>query len=723
MNRYTSILNRFVVCLVAALSAGAVAQTAPLASTEVATPFDSGWIENTGAEAKVIWSQRVEVVGAPWMRLRFGDVHLGRGGSAVRLRVTSALDGYTQLLNSRSAGEWRNTSAYFNGGAVDVEIIAEPASGPCRVTVDGATVGVQAAGTRNICDGADDRLPSTDPRAARVVPVGCTAWLINDANFCQLTAGHCVVSSNADVLEFNVPPSSSTGAIVHPPPSDQYAVDPASLQYTPDGAIEVGEDWAYFGVFDNSTTGLTPYESQGDRYALADSVPAPMGQILRKTGFGSTDSTVPPSYNLAQKTLTGPFTNQIGTWLHYPIDSSGGDSGSPVFFDGSDIAIAIHTNGGCAQSGYNSGTSIENVDLQAALANPIGVCVPNYFEYDFPNGRPMLVGGSGGETTRVNVMGRNFYEVAPGSGVLHYNYGDGWLTAPLQDVSANEFDIAFPSMPCARSVDYYLTFATTTGAVSSSPFGAPSTTYSTLSGASVTILSAFDFESAGGWFVTNQTLQSGAWTLGTPTGAGLFGAPVSDYDGSGQCYLTGTLSESDDVDGGPTRLWSPAVNFSTTENPVIQYARWFTNSNQDEDRLLVELANNSAVNFVDFESVADSVGWSQRNVLLNDVFADPGTVRIRFSAADNPNNSRTEAAIDAVLFLDIGCGTSCVKGDVNLDGQVNGRDVEPFTAAILNPPAPGTDEFCAADMNSDDVVTTAGDLAAFASCLLAGGCP
>ncbi|MCA9255626.1 MAG: hypothetical protein KDA33_08300, partial [Phycisphaerales bacterium] len=249
MNPVTPILNRVVTCLIATLSAVAVGQTAPLVSTEVATPFDSGWIENTGAEAKVIWTQRVEVAGAPWMRLRFGDVRLGRGGSTVRLRITSALDGYTQLLDSRSAGEWRNTSAYFNGDAVDIEMIAEPASGPCRVIVDGATVGVQAAGTRNICDGADDRLPSTDPRAARVVPVGCTAWLINDANFCQLTAGHCVVSSNADILEFNVPPSSSTGAIVHPPPSDQYAVDPASLQYTPDGAIEVGEDWAYFGVF------------------------------------------------------------------------------------------------------------------------------------------------------------------------------------------------------------------------------------------------------------------------------------------------------------------------------------------------------------------------------------------------------------------------------------------------------------------------------------------
>lgn len=719
------LILRCFLCIAAISAIPAFGQTSPLASSDVATPFDSGWVENTSDATAVIWSQRIQVPGAPWIRLRFSDVRLGRvtdGESSAWIRLASVHDGYAQTLHARHIGQWRSTSAYFNGDAVDVEIVAEPGSGPCRFVIETTIAGTIAGTARNLCNVLDDRLPSTDVRAARVLPVGCTSWLIDDANYCQLTAGHCVVSGNADVVEFNVPPSTSTGAIVHPPPSDQYAVDPSSLQFTP-GLIDVGEDWAYFGVYENSTTLLTAYEAQGDRYSLPASVPAPADQILRKTGFGTTDSTVPAAYNLAQKTLTGPFTSRTGTWLKYPIDSSGGDSGSPVFLDGTDIAYAIHTNGGCSQIGYNSGTSIENADLQNALANPIGVCVPDYFIYNFPDGRPALVNSSGGTTTRVTLVGRNLYEVAPASGVLHFNYGDGWLTSPIQIAAPGEWNIEFPPVPCARTLEYYITFETTSGATSTSPGAAPTATYSALTGTSLTILAAFDFETASGWFVSNQSVTGGAWALGLPSGTGLFSEPTSDFDGSGQCFMTGGSTPGDDIDGGPTRLWSPAISMSAAENPVIQYARWFTNSNLDEDRLLVELANDSAVSFVESESVENSDGWVQKNVHLKDVFQAPGAVRIRFSVADNPNNSRTEAAIDAVLFLDIACAQDCLKGDINFDGVVNGRDIAPFAASLLNPPPVESPAFCAADTNDDGAITSVGDVTPFVTCLIEGPCP
>lgn len=719
-------LSSFGLTLVAVATSVARGQPAPLSSIDIATPVDSGWTENTGSNPAVLWSTRVEVPDAVWVRLRFADVRLGRGDtngdSAAFLRITSVLDGHVQTMHARHVAQWRRTSAYFNGDAVDIEIVASPNSGPCRVQVESTTAGTLAGSARNICDLVDDRLPSMDPRSARIVPVGCTGWLINDPNYCQLTAGHCVVAGNADVVEFNVPPSTDSGAIVHPAPSDQYAIDLDSLQFTP-GIVEVGEDWAYYGVFENSTTGMTAYEAQGDRFALAADVPAPTGQILRKTGFGTTGAGVPPSYNQAQKTLTGPFTNEIGTWLHYPIDSSGGDSGSPVFLDGTDIAYAVHTNGGCAQTGYNSGTSIENADLQFALANPKGVCIPNYFEFGFPDGMPQFVNSAGGTTMRVTINARNLYEVAVNSGVLHYNAGDGWLTTPIQVIEPGEWTVTFPAMPCARNVNYYLSFETTSGASSTAPPTAPNTTFSALSGSSLTVIAAFDFQTSAGWFVSSQDLISGAWGLGTPFGAGEFGEPVADFDGSGQCYLTGPVVAGDDVDGGPTRLWSPGINMSGLENPIIQYARWFTNSNLDEDRLVVELANNSVVTFDEVESVSDSAGWTLRNVLVNDHFASPGMIRIRFSATDNPNNSRTEAAIDAVMFLDVACIADCLKGDVNLDGRVDGRDIEPFVAAVQTPPPVASDAFCATDMDDDGDLTLNGDVAPFVACMLSGACP
>src|SRR5690606_41991992 len=99
------------------------------------------------------------------------------------------------------------------------------------------------------CGPTDDRLPSNDPRAARGVPVGCTVNMIDDFNHQFLTAGHCVSGGNLEVVQFNVPLSNGNGSINHPGPEDQYSVDPESMQFANGG---IGNDWSYFGVFDNS---------------------------------------------------------------------------------------------------------------------------------------------------------------------------------------------------------------------------------------------------------------------------------------------------------------------------------------------------------------------------------------------------------------------------------------------------------------------------------------
>ena len=68
----------------------------------------------------------VDVPGADWVRLRFdrlqlaGDVWAGTGS---QLRLTSLQDGALQTLNSNTARQWHNTSAYFNGSAVLVEVL------------------------------------------------------------------------------------------------------------------------------------------------------------------------------------------------------------------------------------------------------------------------------------------------------------------------------------------------------------------------------------------------------------------------------------------------------------------------------------------------------------------------------------------------------------------------------------------------------------------------
>jgi V8-like Glu-specific endopeptidase len=205
------------------------------------------------------------------------------------------------------------------------------------------------------------------------MPVGCTAWMFNDPNHTFLTAGHCS-STSSQVMEFNVPLSTSNGGLVHPGPEDQYAVDAASLQ---EQAAGLGNDYGYFGCFANTNTGLTPYERQQAFYILAPAAPAVNGQSIRITGYGVDSS--PSSYNQVQQTSNGPYFSLSGTIIKYQCDTAGGNSGSAVLDESTQRAIGIHTNGGCGSSSgsANSGCAINVAGLQEALSNPQGVCIPS----------------------------------------------------------------------------------------------------------------------------------------------------------------------------------------------------------------------------------------------------------------------------------------------------------------------------------------------------------
>ncbi|MBK7645401.1 MAG: hypothetical protein IPJ19_20580 [Planctomycetes bacterium] len=348
-------------------------QEAPLRSYEVSRAIDTGLVSNTTPARAVVASFSVEQPGAAWLRLSFDETLLAgdeNQGTGSFVRITSMQDAATQTLHARHLREWRNTSAYFNGDALLVEIVAEPGTGPNRLHLAGVTVGTDGPQNLTQCGATDDRVLSSDPRQGRALPVGCTAWMINDCGHCFLTAGHCL-GGTLSVVEFNVPLSTGSGTLLHPPPQDQYAADASSKQFTNGG---VGNDWGYFGCFPNSTTGLLPFEVQHASYVLGAPPSSGSSAMLRVTGYG-VDST-PPTSNQVQQTSTGPFWDLVGNRVEYQVDTEGGNSGSPVISTGPGVAIAIHTHGGCSTSAssYNSGTSILHPGLQAALANPHGVC-------------------------------------------------------------------------------------------------------------------------------------------------------------------------------------------------------------------------------------------------------------------------------------------------------------------------------------------------------------
>ncbi len=662
----------------------ASAQADPLQQYDVPNRLDSGPLALPGAPGgfeEVIYSATLQAPGAGWSRVRF-DAQATALPSNMRLRITSLKDNHDQHLNAQSLRQWKHSSAYFNGDTLLVEVLATPGEGVGHVVIDHLTAGsgfTQSAGFDSICGPTDDRMPSADPRNARLLPVGCTAWLIDDCAKCFLTAGHCTFS--ADVVEFNVPMSTSSGSIVMAAPEDQYPVDDDSMQSN--GGQGIGDDWAYFGTHPNSDTGLTAGAVQGEFYRLAPAAPTATGDI-RITGYGTTGSGVPREWNQIQKTHLGPFVEKDGFGISYQTDTSGGNSGSPVLDETTGLAIGIHTHAGCSTTSGNNGTAIDHGDLQDALANPIGVCCPPILgiEITLPDldlvdpGSPQSFG-----VTIVEVDG----PLDPGSAELFYSVAGGaYESSPLVALGGDQFEATFPALDCGQVVEYYVR-ATSDGRETIEPFGAPAVGYDALAANAVVTAINQNFQSAPGWTVTGDVLEGG-WELGEPDG--FRGSASADFDGSGNAFVTGS-DRGEDLDGGPTVLTSPVLDLSGVPgNAVLSYARWFSNDDQragigDQDRLVIEITDDAGARWTTLETVDQSMGgdaWTNMRWTMADHISLTSQVQVRFTVMDNPNDSVMEAAIDAFIIEGLDCG-EC-RADIDGDGALTIFDFLAFQSAF-----------------------------------------
>ena len=348
----------------------ATAQTAPVPKHIESYSLSSGMYSAQGLTATVAFSETVRVSNAPWLRLMFTEANLGR---ASRLRLTSLQDGAVQHLNAATLRQWQNTSAYFNGDAVLVELLVAPGDTDIFVSMNEILVGDYGTpGSQtplSQCGPVDDRVFSSDPKVGRIIDIGCTGWIVSNGKY--VTAGHCVVTTSLlDVFEFNVPNSLPDGTLQHPGPEDQYVFDIVTAS-TNGG---VGNDWAVFTVFDNTETGLQPIDAQGESFSVAQDLgPA----NIRITGFGTDDG----DENQSQQTHVGPNAGSSDITMRYQTDTTGGNSGSPVIDDATGVSVGVHTHGGCSTTGTgnNSGTSTFNADFWAALdINTTGLPVASF---------------------------------------------------------------------------------------------------------------------------------------------------------------------------------------------------------------------------------------------------------------------------------------------------------------------------------------------------------
>ncbi len=286
---------------------------------------------------------------------------------------------------------------------------------------------------------------------------------------------------------------------------------------------------------------------------------------------------------------------------------------------------------------------------------------PNVLRFRYPGGLPRTVppGVAGPIEVKIAPVG------APplASSVTRHAAIDGAPAADqtLADQGGGLFAGTLPAAACGNVIGLSFSADNTLGTAFVDPPGAPAETYRVdVANATVAVFED-DFELDLGWTVDNAAATGGDWERGDPLGTGA--QPEFDATGAtgGACFFTeqgvigGSLSFAD-VDLGPVILTSPPMDFSAGGG-LISYSYWLFNDDET-DALVVEISNDGT-NWVQARNYLKLLGgWREDVFHTGDFVAPSAQIQVRFSVADNPNNSVTEAAIDNFSAYQLECVAS-----------------------------------------------------------------
>ncbi len=238
-----------------------------------------------------------------------------------------------------------------------------------------------------------------------------------------------------------------------------------------------------------------------------------------------------------------------------------------------------------------------------------------------------------------------------------------FTSSALVPISGDRFLATLPPAPCGTPVQYYFEAAAVNGPTLTYPSGASplqATPYQT------NLVFSDDMELDRGWTVVNApALTAGAWERADPVATFNLNNDMANPEDDATpapgvlCFATengahGAAAGLSDVDGGPTTLISPPINIAGAASALVTYNRWVYSANGQADPLVVEVSPDGQT-WTQVDRVTTTSGWKQASFILPPGFAVTSTFRVRFSIADVPNDSLTEAAIDDVRVFSLAC--------------------------------------------------------------------
>ncbi|UYV11595.1 MAG: hypothetical protein NCW75_09825 [Phycisphaera sp.] len=302
--------------------------------------------------------------------------------------------------------------------------------------------------------------------------------------------------------------------------------------------------------------------------------------------------------------------------------------------------------------GPSFGSAVGRLGIDDIYVNnnraPLGI------DFDLETLLPDIVAPGQEVTFQVEIQAKDGEAIVGGSEVLRYRFdGGSFIDVALTSLGGDLYEGTIPAAACGDNPEFFLAAEGTVSGEVIFPPTAPTDVFS-YEVANQTFIVDLDFETAVGWTVENIELTDGQWDRGVPAAGGR-GDPFADFDGSGQCWVTDNVAGNSDVDGGPTILTSPVYDLSAAPDARLSYARWFTNDDLDVDSLDVEVSNNGGVSWTLIESTGDAQGWNKMTWTIGDFVPVTSEMRFRFLATDNPNDSVTEAGLDAFQIFTVSC--------------------------------------------------------------------
>ncbi len=294
----------------------------PVIGTVEPYSYTSAVLSGPSSSLHVVDEHRLRRPGATFLQIEFKEVVL----SPESVLEIEGKGGDKQIYEVDTWNPQVPHSVYFNGDEVTVRLWAVKGAVGDRFSIRSIAVGSQpGVEPLSICGATDDRVLSSRKAIARIsvrtstTVTWCSAWLAN-VNNAFVTAGHCLSSPTLSLVtaQFNVPLSTSTGALVHPSAMDQFNWSGGGNWSYEDGGV--GKDWGVFTTQQNSTTRRHASPHQLDHFWTSTSTPVNDNGWVQ--GFGSRTS--PATYNAVGQYARGPLVSRVGDVLRYFIDTTSG---------------------------------------------------------------------------------------------------------------------------------------------------------------------------------------------------------------------------------------------------------------------------------------------------------------------------------------------------------------------------------------------------------------